>query len=65
MFLKLDPGPVLVPGEEVALFRGGREIARTRVLQVVGGDETYPDGAAQLARSGMSIHKGDEARRLK
>ena len=65
VFLKLDPGPVLVPGEEVALFRGGREIARTRVLQVVGGDETYPDGAAQLARSGMSIHKGDEARRLK
>lgn len=65
VFLRLDPGLSLVPGEEIAIVREGREVARSRILQVVGGDETYPDGAAQLARSGRIIRKGDEVRRLR
>lgn len=65
VYLKLDSGSTLVPGEEISLFRDGQEVARSRVLRVIGRDETYPNGAAQVARPEQPIRKGDEARRLK
>jgi hypothetical protein len=62
VFVKLDPGLRLAPGEEIVIVREGREVARTRILRVTSGDETYPDGAA-LIRGDAPIRKGDEVRR--
>ena len=64
VFVKLDPGLALQPGEEILIYRDGREVARSRILRVTGGDAAYPDGAAQVQKDD-SIHKGDEVRRPK
>jgi hypothetical protein len=64
VFVKLDPGLVLQPGEEILIVRDGKEIARTKILRVTKGDEKYPDGAAQVQKEGP-IQKGDEVRRTK
>lgn len=64
VFVKLDPGLSLQPGEEILIVRDGREIARTKILRVTKGDDRYPDGAAQVQKEG-SIQKGDEVRRTK
>ena len=64
VFVKLDPGLALQPGEEILIFRDGKEVARSRILKVTRGDSAYPDGAAQVQKD-ESIHKGDEVRRPK
>jgi hypothetical protein len=64
VFVKLDPGLSLAPGEEILIVRDGKEIARTKILRVTKGDDKYPDGAAQVQREGP-IQKGDEVRRTK
>jgi hypothetical protein len=64
VFVKLDPGLSVQPGEEIMIFRDGKEIARTKILKITKGDEKYPDGAAEVKREG-SIQKGDEVRRTK
>ena len=64
VFVKLDPGLSLQPGEEILIVRDGKEIARTKILRVTKGDERYPDGAAQVQKEGP-IQKGDEVRRTK
>jgi len=64
VFVKLDPGLSLQPGEEILIFRDGKEVARTKILKVTKSDENYPDGAAQVQREG-AIQKGDEVRRSK
>lgn len=64
VFVKLDPGLSLQPGEEIIVFRGGREVARTKILKITGSDGAYPDGAAEVRTEG-SIQKGDEVRRPK
>lgn len=64
VFVKLDPGLAVQPGEEILIFRDGREIARTRILKVTKSDATYPDGAVQVPKDGP-IQKGDEVRRTK
>ena len=64
VFVKLDPGLSLNPGEEILIYREGKEIARTKILRITGGDDTDPDGAAELKKEG-SIQKGDEVRRTK
>jgi len=64
VFVKLDPGLSLQPGEEILIVRDGKEIARTKILRVTKGDDRYPDGAAQVQREGP-IQKGDEVRRTK
>jgi hypothetical protein len=64
VFVKLDPGLSLQPGEEIIIVRDGKEIARTKILRVTKGDEKYPDGAAQVQKEGP-IQKGDEVRRTK
>ncbi|MBV8882167.1 MAG: PEGA domain-containing protein, partial [Planctomycetaceae bacterium] len=64
VFVKLDPGLALQPGEEILVFREGREVARTRILKITKADPVYPDGAAQVQKEG-SIQKGDEVRRQK
>jgi len=64
VFVKLDPGLSLQPGEEILIFRDGKEVARTKILKVTKSDENYPDGAAQVQREG-AIQKGDEVRRTK
>ncbi len=64
VFVKLDPGLSLQPGEEILIVRDGKEIARTKILRVTKGDEKYPDGAAQVQKEGP-IQKGDEVRRTK
>jgi hypothetical protein len=63
VFVRLDPGLELKPGEEIVVVREGREVARTRILQITSGDETYPAGAARLPRGDAPIRKGDEVRR--
>lgn len=63
VFVKLDPGLELRPGEEIVVVREGREVARTRILEITSGDETYPAGAARLPRGDAPIRKGDEVRR--
>jgi hypothetical protein len=65
VFVRLDPGLQLQPGEEIVIVRDGREVARTKILQVTSADERYPAGAAQVAAQGASVRKGDEARRGK
>jgi len=64
VFVKLDPGLAVQPGEEILIFREGREIARTKILKVTKSDAVYPDGAVQVPKDG-SIQKGDEVRRTK
>jgi len=64
VFVKLDPGLALQPGEEILVFRDGREVARTKILRITKADPAYPDGAAQVQKEG-SIQKGDEVRRQK
>jgi hypothetical protein len=64
VFVKLDPGLSLQPGEEILIVRDGKEVARTKILRVTKGDDRYPDGAAQVQKEG-SIQKGDEVRRTK
>jgi hypothetical protein len=64
VFVKLDPGLAVQPGEEILIFREGREIARTKILKVTKADAAYPDGAVQVPTGGP-IQKGDEVRRTK
>lgn len=64
VFVRLDPGLSVRPGEEIVICRDGREVVRTKILRIVGQDETYPDGALVLPRE-SSIRKGDEVRRPK
>lgn len=64
VFVKLEPGLMLEPGEEILIYRGGKEVARTRILKITKADENYPDGAAQVQKDG-AIQKGDEVRRTK
>ncbi len=64
VFVKLDPGFVAGPGEEIVIVRGGKEVARSTVVRVASADETYPDGAIQLSRDKLEIRKGDEIRRV-
>jgi hypothetical protein len=64
VFVKLDPDVLLQPGEEIIVFRDGKEVARTKILKVTQSDPNYPDGAAQVQREG-AIQKGDEVRRSK
>lgn len=64
VFVKLDPGLSLQPGEEILIYRGGREVARTKILKITKADTIYPDGAAEVRKEG-SIQKGDEVRRSK
>jgi hypothetical protein len=64
VFVKLDPGLSLQPGEEILIFRDGKEVARTKILKITKADDIYPDGAAQVQREG-AIQKGDEVRRSK
>jgi hypothetical protein len=63
VFVRLDPGLQLAPGDEIVIARDGFEVARAKVVRVAGSDATYPDGAAQVARSGGPVRKGDEVRR--
>ena len=65
VFVKLDPGFVAGPGEEIVIVRDGKEVARSTVVRVASADETYPDGAIQLSRDRIEIKKGDEIRRPK
>ena len=62
VFVKLDPGLALQPGEEILIYRDGREVARSKILRITRGDSAYPDGAAQVQKD-SSIQKGDEVRR--
>jgi hypothetical protein len=62
VFVKLDPGLAVAPGEEIVITRQGREVVRTKILRVVGQDGTYPDGALMLPRS-AAVRKGDEVLR--
>lgn len=64
VFVKLDPGLSLQPGEEILIFREGKEVARTKILKIAKADDNYPDGAAQVQKE-ASIKKGDEVRRPK
>jgi len=64
VFVRLDPGLQLQAGEEILIFREGKEVARTKILKITKGDDKYPDGAAQVLKEG-SIQKGDEVRRTK
>jgi hypothetical protein len=64
VYVKLDPGLSLQPGEEILVFRDGREVARTKILKITKADPNYPDGAAEVRKEG-SIQKGDEVRRSK
>ncbi|HLY07697.1 MAG TPA: PEGA domain-containing protein [Planctomycetota bacterium] len=64
VYVKLDPGLALQPGEEILIYRDGREVARSKILKITPGDPAYPDGAAQVQKDG-SIQKGDEVRRQK
>jgi hypothetical protein len=64
VFVKLDPGLSLQPGEEIIIFREGKEVARTKILKIAKADDNYPDGAAQVQKD-ASIKKGDEVRRPK
>jgi hypothetical protein len=62
VFVKLDPGLALQPGEEILIYRDGREVARSRILRITPADAAYPDGAAQVQKDEL-IRKGDEVRR--
>jgi hypothetical protein len=62
VFVRLDPGLQLAPGDEIVIAREGREVARTKVVRVAGPDTTYPDGAVEVVRS-VSVRKGDEVLR--
>jgi hypothetical protein len=64
VYVKLDPGLSLQPGEEILVFRDGKEVARTKILKITKADSAYPDGAAEVKKDG-SIQKGDEVRRSK
>ncbi len=64
VFVKLDPGLAVQAGEEILIYRDGREIARTKILKVTKSDNSYPDGAVQVPKDG-TIQKGDEVRRTK
>jgi hypothetical protein len=62
VFVKLDPGLHLAPGEEILILRDGREVARTQIQRIIRQDETYPDGAVLIPKSD-AVRKGDEVRR--
>jgi hypothetical protein len=64
VFVRLDPGLQLLPGDEIVIAREGREVARTKVVRVAGADATYPDGAVEVIRA-VSVRKGDEVLRPK
>ena len=64
VFVRLDPGLSLQPGEEIVILREGKEVARTKVLKITKADDNYPDGAAQVQKED-AIRKGDEVRRTK
>jgi PEGA domain-containing protein len=64
VFVKLEPGLSLQAGEEILIFRDGKEVARTKILKITKADDNYPDGAAQVQKE-ESIKKGDEVRRSK
>jgi hypothetical protein len=64
VFVKLEPGLSLQPGEEILIFRDGKEVARTKILKISKADDMYPDGAAQVQKE-AAIQKGDEVRRSK
>jgi hypothetical protein len=64
VFVKLEPGLSIQPGEEILIYRDGREVARTKILKITKADDNYPDGAAQVQKD-ESIKKGDEVRRPK
>ena len=64
VFVKLEPGLALQPGEEILIFRDGKEVARTKILKITKADDIYPDGAAQVQKE-AAIQKGDEVRRPK
>ena len=64
VFVKLEPGLSLQPGEEILIFRDGKEVARTKILKITKADDIYPDGAAQVQKE-SAIQKGDEVRRSK
>lgn len=65
VFVKLEEGLKVAPGEEIVIYREGREVTRTKILQVTSADGRYPDGAAQVSPEGAGIQKGDEVRRPK
>ncbi len=62
VFVKLEPGLQVEPGEEIVIMREGREVARTKILKMIRQDETYPDGALMLPKT-SSVKKGDEVLR--
>lgn len=62
VFVKLEPGLQLEPGEEIVIMRDGREVARSKIIRMIRQDETYPDGAVMLPKT-SSIKKGDEVLR--
>jgi len=64
VFVKLEPGLSIQPGEEILIVRDGKEVARTKILKISKADDIYPDGAAQVQKEG-AIQKGDEVRRPK
>lgn len=64
VYVKLDPGLELQPGEELLIYRDGKEVGRTKILKITKADPKYPDGGAQLQKDG-TIQKGDEVRRQK
>jgi hypothetical protein len=65
VYLKLEPGQEIGRGDVVAIYRDGQEIGRVKVVRVLTADRSYPSGAAQLAKEGVVLYKGDEARRVK
>jgi hypothetical protein len=62
VFVKLDPGLQISPGEEILIIRDGREVARTQIQRVIRQDEKYPDGAVMIPKAD-EVRKGDEVRR--
>ena len=64
VFVKLEPGVDLHAGEEITVIRDGKEVTRTKILQVCAADDKYPAGAVELPKE-STIQKGDEVRRSK
>lgn len=64
VYVKLEPGLELQPGEELLIYRDGKEVGRTKIVKITKADPKYPDGAAQVQKEG-TIQKGDEVRRQK
>ena len=63
IFLKLDEGAAVQPGDALEVVRGGEAIGELTAFKAIKADETYKFGGLECRRVRGEFKKGDEVRR--